>query len=262
MEQAVVHENRMVIATDDIADAFPSIPIALAESSLQEVINDEHVVNLLKMLCCGHKGPQRERGLAQGDPLSPLLMNLCLHFVLDLPLASRSTTPSYLHYADNVHLAARTMAEGQEALGLCSTLLSQHGMSLKGCDGPPVDLREHGTSATILGYQISAGTDRLSLSVSPAAWEELHEEIRDSHSSDDPPRHAWDVIRGWIAAWGLTFENAAVVTGRIHQLLGRSGIHEGPNAREIAAWIESSRDTWDSARRAAGAGISTETVGV
>ena len=262
LEHAVVHENRWVLATDDIANAFPSVPVALAVSSLRQVINDEHVVNFLQMLCCGHEGPQHERGLAQGDPLSPLIMNLCLHFVLDLPLASCSTSPSYRRYADNLHLAARTMAEGQEALGLCSTLLSPHGMSLKGTDGPPADLREPGTSATILGFQVSSGTDRFSLSVSPAAWDELHAEIRDSHSSGDPPRHARDVIRGWIAAWGLTFENAVVVTDRIHQLLARSGIHEGPDAGEIAAWIESSRDTWDSKRRAAGTGISAEAAGM
>ena len=52
----------------------------------------------------------------------------------------------------------------------------------------------------------------------------------------------------------MAFESAEVVTSEIHRMLAEHGFHEGPGAREIAQWIEHSKQAWESKRRAAASG--------
>jgi hypothetical protein len=250
LEQVVVAEDRWVLVSDDVAAAFPSLPIALVVGSLERIIPDRQLVSFLEMLCRGHNGQEHLVGIEQGSPLSPLLLNVCLGDVLDSPYNEPGTNPPLWRYVDDLVIAATTMAEGERALALLGSFLAQHGLRLKGV-GPPIDLRQPGTQVRILGFLVRRGVEGLQLSVDREAWEGLDRDLSDAHRESNAPQHVWDVVRGWLAAWGLAFENAEPVAGRVHQLLARNGFHEGPMATEMAGWIESAKARWETLRRVA-----------
>jgi len=252
LERIAVTEDRWVIATDDIADAFPSIPIMLAVSSLARVISSQPLVGLLELLIRGHDGQSHETGLAQGCPLSPLAMNISLNFVLDSPYVGHSTNPPYWRYADNICVLAKTVAEGQEALLCARRLLQRCGPQLKGTDGPPVDLRVPGSSAKLLGLQIQRGTGELNLTVALETWDDLNTKLAEAYEYENPTRKAWEAVHGWVDARGLAFDGVENATKRIRRMLADVGIQECPSDVELGDWLRTSRDRWNSVRQAAG----------
>jgi hypothetical protein len=257
LEKVVLTEDLSVIGTDDIADAFPSIPIKLALSSLGKVIDSKPLLTLLEMLIRGHEDWNHEIGLAQGCPLSPLVMNICLNFVLDTPVVGYSTNPSYWRYADNIVVAANTVAEGQETLLLAKRLLQRQGLQLKGADGPPIDLRVPGSSAKLLGFQTQRGAGHLNLTVAPETWEDLNSKLAEAYQYGNPTRKSWEAVHGWVDARGQAFESVENVTKRIRRMLADAGIQEGPSDVELGNWLRTSRDRWDSIRQTAGSGTLT-----
>ena len=110
--------DRWVLATEDVRDCFPSIPLDLAASSLNRILGRPILANFLLTLIRGNEGGQRTVGLDQGNPLSPTVMNAVLHFALDSPYRESNANPPLWPYADNLVVATHTVAEGQQAVTL------------------------------------------------------------------------------------------------------------------------------------------------
>ncbi|WP_254511404.1 reverse transcriptase domain-containing protein [Anatilimnocola floriformis] len=155
IEFAVLHRESYFFQQDDIRRAFDNVPLALAIAACQSLMSDVRLRQLIEAVLRGHD-TCRNIGIEQGDPLSPLALNLVMHSVLDLPLtaAAQNGFPLYLRYADNLVVLGRSALDVAESLGLARRRLAEHGMTLKGEDGGLTHLRRPGASVKVLGSKI------------------------------------------------------------------------------------------------------------
>jgi retron-type reverse transcriptase len=153
LERLVVSERLVVVAQDDVRKAFDNVPTMLTIECFARHSTDPDLLNLVGIILRGHTGPERTKGIDQGNPLSPLALNVVLDHVLDRPSTADLAQPPVLRYVDNLVVAAKTVAEARQALERASELLMLHGFSLKG-EHEPVILSRQGARVDILGFQI------------------------------------------------------------------------------------------------------------
>jgi hypothetical protein len=238
-------------------------------------------------------------GIAQGDPLSPLLLNVRLHNVHDIPMTgtvdnanpgagavdhddlgaprdgtSGHTTidapgtgavdhanpdapgtgavdhPRWLRYADNLVYAVRSVTEGHQILDRARQLLKPAGYTLKGEDGPPVDLRTD--EAQLLGFTLSLRNNRLHLGLGEASWRQLARDLEQTHEAEDPPTTAHRAVEGWLACFGAAFESSgATDLERVYRVAATLGFRELTAPGTLHERIYGSRRRWRAVRRTA-----------
>jgi group II intron reverse transcriptase/maturase len=95
----------------DIDDFFSSVDLKRLRLLLSKRIGDPQVLRLLYLwLEVGKVDKNRDKGLSQGSPISPLLSNLYLH-ELDKRLVNQRWTP--VRYADDFIVLTRTEASAR-----------------------------------------------------------------------------------------------------------------------------------------------------
>jgi hypothetical protein len=191
-----------VLALDDVRDAFPSAPIAAVMEAVRHFTDDANILWLIETIARGNEGANRTVGLDQGCPLSPTLMNVLLHVVLDGPLTAQPDNPLWLRYADNLCYPCHSVSEGHRAIRRVTELLSAAGLLLKGQDGPPINLRRQGARAHILGFTLSLQDDRFQYGLTSKAWQQLRRNLVKAHEAPNPTQTATQVAQGWLEAYG------------------------------------------------------------
>ncbi|WP_165253441.1 reverse transcriptase domain-containing protein [Paludisphaera soli] len=236
------------LAIDDVRNAFDNVSIAHLMEDLREHVKDPRLLTLIEAVVRGGEDEDRTRGIPQGDPLAPLLLNVRLHVVHDLPLHGDPDAPPWHRYADNLCYLAEGVPEGREILQHARDLLLRGGHELKGEDGPPIDLRQG--VARLLGFDLSIEDDRLRLGVGEDAWGELRQGLDRAHEEETPPDAARAVVRGWVESYGPAFEirTETDVPGRILGTAADLGFRELASRRDLAAWCEGSRRRWEALR--------------
>ena len=86
LEAMMIQTGRSVLAQDDVKRAFDHVVIADVMEDLSEHIEDRGLLTLIETVVRGGENRGRAVGIAQGDPLSPLLLNVRLHNVHDIPM--------------------------------------------------------------------------------------------------------------------------------------------------------------------------------
>lgn len=135
IQSAIAAGYRYIVRTD-IHDCFGSIDLDLLEARLNEVLPpaDTRLRHLLHRCLRGEVARQgqiasRQRGLAQGSPLSPLLANL----YLDTFDRSLATAPGRLvRFADDMALLARSRAEAEQLLAQAQEAVKRLRLTLNG----------------------------------------------------------------------------------------------------------------------------------
>lgn len=193
------------VLQDDIADAFPSLPVFAALDGFGPHGNDNWQW-LVELLLAGPE--QRRIGISQGCPLSPLALNVALHHVLDLPHAAADRdAPLYVRYADNLAWAGRSASEVQTARQEAYQRLADAGLRLKGQTARPINLRRNGARIEILGLQLQVEGDRALVRPGGKAFQSLHLLAREAACSPEPIREMQLALEGWISANGLNLES-------------------------------------------------------
>lgn len=109
----------------DLYHYFDMVNLEKLLASLQHYISDPKVIELLKsFLYCqvSYNGETRsiQKGLIQGNAISPVLSNLYLH-PLDVELEKSSY--QWIRYADNIYLFFDSKEKGEEAFQIVSRFL-------------------------------------------------------------------------------------------------------------------------------------------
>ncbi len=86
LEAMMIQTGSTVLAQDDVTKAFDHVVIADVMKDLREHIEDRGLLTLIETVVRGGENRGRAVGIAQGDPLSPLLLNIRLNNVLDAPI--------------------------------------------------------------------------------------------------------------------------------------------------------------------------------
>jgi hypothetical protein len=214
---------------------------------MSRVIDNPDLLDLTETILRGHS--REEVGTAQGNPLSPIALNVLLHDAHDLRIGDH--TPSWWRYADNLGAACHDVSDGHQHHTCIQTTLDRVGMTLKGnADEDTIDLREGQTS--LLGYVLSIRHGRMRYETGPDAWRRLEDGLILAHHDIDPPMAAQAVVRGWIEWCGPTFANKrAALPDRVHSIARRLGFREIDPPERLGEIWEDSWMRWEEIRTSA-----------
>lgn len=262
----VASTGRHVLAIDDVRKAFDNVVIPELMEDLKEHVTDPGLLTLIEAVVRGGEDEDRTVGIAQGDPLSPLLLNVRLHNVHDLRLEGDRSNPPWLRYADNLTYLCRDVPEGQQILDQVQHLLHGAGHELKGEDGPPADLSRG--EAQLLGFHLTCRDGRLRIGLGKDAREELGQDLIEAHEEENPPMVAKAIVRGWIESHGPAFESQQETdtSGRILGIAADLGFREIAPAGDLRRWCRKAHGRWEAIREEAhrrrGSSMPEDTVAV
>jgi hypothetical protein len=233
------------------------VRVADVMADFRRHIGDESLLWLIETLLRGADGQSRTVGIDQGNAVSPVALLLRLHHVLSLPqprdAADQDNPPRQFQYADNLVYICRSVSEGAQALQRARALLQPAGFTLKGEDGPPVNLKRQGAKVQILGFQVSYRNGRMRYGLGKKAWNNLEQRMVEAHSADNPGKAAVAAIRGWMAGYGPAFEDVMENSAleRVRRTASRNGFRELGTEDEAKRWLCGARQRWLAAREGA-----------
>lgn len=234
-----------VLAQDDIQNAFPSVRITDVVEVLRRHITDLGTLQLIEAVLRGVDGLQHRVGISQGDPISPVCLNLLLHYVLDRSVHELSGPANrlWLRYADNLVHLCPSMLSGAEAIRRARQLLAPAGFTLKGEDRP-LDLTR--TSAELLGFRLRIQEGSLRAGLGTNALNELNQALADTQGWGSPVQAAKSVIEGWVRWYGPVWEqrDARSVTRSLMGMLTRNGLGEAASEESLRELMEAAWQDW------------------
>lgn len=216
LEVTVLCEGRAALAIDDIISAYDNVPIApviqlfdKAMHSPDFKMTEEDKQRSLRLVDTVLRGHDQNRtiGLHQGNPFSPLALNVLLHDLVDAPLGAE-TIPSWFRYADNLVYAAQDVSEGRTAIERVRGLLHSQNLALKQQDGV-VNL-SRGQTTQLLGYSLWLREGQMAYGLDNDALDRLTCHLIGAHKEDDPPAAANYRLLGWMDSMGPAFANGVV----------------------------------------------------
>lgn len=250
MERIIVGQRRFIIAQDDIKQAFDYVPVDCTVRLYRQHIADKKLLHLIEQILRGNPAEPGAEGIDQGSGLSPLTLNVVLHHTLDIPSSRNAAHPPWLRYADNIVYLARSVHEGKAAIQAAGNLLTPIGMSLKGIEGPPVDLLT-GQAVTILGLSLRWENGQIRYDLTEQSWNSLESLLATTHTAANPPMAAQQATKGWIEASGPAFAFEGKrgypvldwVLDRIQEIAATAGYRELSRSL-LRQYLQSSRDRW------------------
>lgn len=257
VESITIPHGRTTWLIADVQDAFGSIPHqAILDILGKELPHD----GILKMVAHwlrpdswrSHSGNSK-KGIPQGSPLSPFILNLVLDKALDQDLVKESVP--FLRYADDLLLPCHSDDEAQDRLQHLKEKLQPWGMKVKERKVIIADAAEE--QLPYLGFLLSVDDQRLMLDIDPEqnlrrlkqelayrAGIRIENDLRDySVKQLDQTAQARSVIEGWLQHYA-----PAISSGRLKQVI------KGIKATTIRLRIEGIssewiKDAWKTARQ-------------
>ena len=211
---------------DDVRDAFDMVPrTRLLDIVRKRLPNAGDVWDLVEGAM--HSAASK-RGIPQGSPLSPLMLNLYLDHHLDKVWARQNPDTPLLRTADDLLVPCRSQAEAEDADGLLRRLLTPAGMPLKGQQETAINSLTPDSPANWLGYSIHLQQQQPVVRIGEDSWQRLEGALAELHAEAFSPQRAPQVIQGWVSQQGACFqhEDRARVTERIHTIAHQQSFEE------------------------------------
>lgn len=237
--------------TADITTAFQAVPVARLLQVVRHYLPDDGLLDWIGRMLSG----SQLAGLRQGGPLSPLLLNLYLHHVLDRWWRKSFPDVALVRYADDLLLLCRSEAEALAAHVALERRLRDVGMPLKPAAEAVRDL-SNARPARWLGFRIVRGKDRLRIRLGGSAWSNLRRRLGRAHKAPNAPLAAEAVIRGWLGSVGPAYVEARFDRAypRLVKTAAADGFEEIPSREEVRQWWQAGYARWCRDRKRAAAG--------
>jgi hypothetical protein len=200
------------------------------------------MVQLIKIVIENEKG----RGLRQGGSLSPLLLNLYLDKMVDLPWAKRYPDSPLVRYADDLLVLTRDLHEAQGLYEHLGTRLLAAGMPLKRTAQTAITELPRGQTANWIGYALRKGLNELEVRPTESSWELLRENLVLAHTKPEAPIRAIETIEGLIAQLGpcRPWLDPHSLHARVASLAIEQAFEEIPTIGRVTALLESAHARW------------------
>jgi hypothetical protein len=226
--RAVQRDDFLVVLHLDIRQAFDNLRHADVLGYLAALSVDPRLLRVIEaLITAGGRNPTGV-GAPQGLASSPPLLNLVLHYLLDL-LFVRGLSPRpvwYGRYADDLLIAGRTVDDVLAIRQVLQDRLAQAGLELKHPHERPRDLRRPGMGVEVLGYHLAWDPASATMVARPSeeAWRRLAEARRECRHEPEPVRAQRQLLDGWFASWaGLSVQEQTNLAEEIVRRFGRTG---------------------------------------
>jgi ribonuclease HI len=249
--------------TADLAQAFTSVPKATLIEAVQERVPNAKLASLIERIvrrplpvhpgrkANGNQGtpgiprrqPSPKRGIPQGDPLSPFLLNLFLDKFLDRPWADAYPAQPMLRYADDLLVLTGNTQEATAALNALRESVSKNtGMALKESKVQIVDLAG-GETADWLGFTVRLDNSEPRLSVGPEAWSEMQATLKQAASIADTERLS-ATLAGYLQWFGPAWDSTESIDALITKLRTWNLLPLLPSEATFIELALSARNRW------------------
>ena len=237
LEQQIYSGSRICLELD-IKNAFDNVRIPDVMTAAEQYCDDSKLLKHFEIILRGSRS--ENQGIDQGDPLSPLALNVLLHHFFDTPFCDVAVN-SLFRFADNIVLTGEVPEEVRERTRFVHEFLNPLGLSLKDYS-EPVDLKHQ--SLNVLGYEITLEEDEIRYKTLPSSWQCLEQSLMDCHEAENPPERANNLLRGWLNSQAPALENRRInrVVNRVLKLSSSTGFDT--SVKDIERWAQSALDTW------------------
>ena len=242
-------EDRWVWITEDLADAFENVSQNRLLQILRKALPDDRLIAFLtRMIENG-----RRRGLRQGAPASPLLLNAYLNHFLDRKWRKQHPDIPLLRVADDLLVLCKTIKEAKQARSDLRRILRDAGMPLKVTKEETIrDLRK-GQSAKWLGFIVSrTAKGEIELALADRAWKKLRKAFADCHTKPASSLRANEVALAWIDQQGPAHSRDASVRNetfrRIQSLAAEQAFDELPSLDVMERRSRAAHGRWQRIR--------------
>jgi len=245
-EDLTIEHDLWVWLLEDLRNAFDNIPQRRLLDVLRLHLPNEGIMRLIEQLVVTETG----RGVRQGGNLSPLLLNVYLHHLLDRKWRRLHPHAPCLRWADDLLVLSHSQADAGKHHQDLRKLLEPGGMTLKGMQGQSTRDLTNGTSADWLGYRVLRGENGLMVQLTEEAWQSLAENLEAAQGETDSPLRAQAIITGWISQMGPCYQQTDMqqAYARIIDLARRQAFDEIPSEEEICRLWEKAHKRWEKAR--------------
>ena len=240
----------------DIKDAFPSVPVGRLLGVVRKYLPDDDLLTFVGAVT----RPDKTAGLRQGSPLSPLLLNLYLHHVLDRTWRRRKPGVPLLRFADDILLLCRSPKQAREGYDDLTNFLRPAGFSLKETKSDAVRRLDRGAAVRWMGFGIRAGEAGLRYSVTVEAWDSLALALDAAHEKPHSPVAAFASIVAWVRDKAPCYPNTVYdrAYDRIERLAAAQGFEEIPERHELKAEWQRAYARWCKIRKELAGSVKSE----
>jgi len=199
-------DGRLTWIVGDIKDAFDRVPLNRLLDVAEKRLPNEKLVRFIGQQIQNKNG----RGLRQGAPSSPLLLNLFLDHFLDRPWRQRHADVPLIRYVDDILLLCRADDDVGALYDELAQMLIAAGLPLKGSRAESIHDLAAGETVTWLGFDIRHGQlglqMRLPTDGDDQLWlGQLRESFALAHEKTHSPLRALQAVDGLLDAAGPAY---------------------------------------------------------
>ena len=231
VEASMLIDGNSVIIIEDLRDAFTQIPHGRLLDVLRRHGFHDDLLELIERII----GNDRKRGLGQGGPLSPLLMNCYADFFIDRPWRRKRPDTPLIRVADDLLIIAESYADAQAAYDDLEQMTTPAGLPLKYGSEKAICRLDQGKTADWLGYQIAVADGGIEARIGPQSWNSLDQKLELAHEEPFAPIRATETILGWINQRGPSYQHEDIheVLTRVISLAKEHACEELPSLKEL-----------------------------